>query len=299
MFSSNNTRWAKAARHIAIGVALFGSIAHATAANATNGDTFYGITGSRRIVTFNSANTCKMLSNKRIWGMQPGEKVLGIDVRPANGQLYALGSTSRLYTLDPDTGQAWAIGTQPFSVTLNGTSFGFDFNPTVDRIRIVSNAGQNLRAHPDTGALVATDKELVYAGGAPAKPRAVAAAYTNPDTDPATGTTLFDIDSALDLLSTQNPPNDGVLNIVGVLGQNVTRFAGFDISKANVGYAAILRDNIGDDNDLDADAKGGDDDDGACGASRLVTVDLATGKATEVGVIGVKNPIRALAVQLR
>ena len=39
----------------------------------------------------------------------------------------------------------------PFGA-LNGTAFGFDFNPTVDRIRIVSNAGQNLRLPSRTPA---------------------------------------------------------------------------------------------------------------------------------------------------
>ena len=35
--------------------------------------------------------------------------------------------------------------------------FGFDFNPAADRIRVVSNTGQNLRLHPDTGAVVDGD----------------------------------------------------------------------------------------------------------------------------------------------
>ena len=70
-------------------------------------------------------------------------------------------------------------------------------------------------------------------------PRVSAVAYTNPDTDPMTGTTLYDIDSALDVLTTQAPPNNGRLNTVGSLGIDVREQAGFDIrfeEAANVAY---------------------------------------------------------------
>src|SRR5689334_7779367 len=33
--------------------------------------------------------------------LQPGETIVGIDLRPATGQVYAVGSTNRLYVLDP------------------------------------------------------------------------------------------------------------------------------------------------------------------------------------------------------
>jgi hypothetical protein len=49
--------------------------------------------------------------------------------------------------------------------SLNGSSFGFDFNPTVDRIRVQSDADQNLRLNPATGALAATDTTLSFAVG--------------------------------------------------------------------------------------------------------------------------------------
>ncbi len=105
--------------------------------------------------------------------MQAGESLLGIDYRVAKDQLYALGSSGRLHTINEDTAVASAVGV-PFAVKLDGTQFGFDFNPTVDQIRVVSNTGQNLRLHPDTGALVdsnpgmegvQTDGKLVYSVG--------------------------------------------------------------------------------------------------------------------------------------
>ena len=50
-----------------------------------------------------------------ITGLQPGENVLAIDLRPATGQLYALGSTSRLYVVDVVTGVGTAVGTGTFA----------------------------------------------------------------------------------------------------------------------------------------------------------------------------------------
>src|SRR4029453_12592543 len=116
-----------------------------------------------------------------ITGLQAGETVLGIDFRPATGGLYALGSTSRLYTINPTTGAATQVGAAG-AFTLSGTAFGFDFNPVVDRIGVVSDADQNLRLIPDTGALVGVaDTPLAYATGDPnfgLNPNVVGAAYT-------------------------------------------------------------------------------------------------------------------------
>jgi hypothetical protein len=123
---------------------------------------------------------------------------------------------------------------------LDGNSFGFDFNPTVDRIRVVSNAGQNLRLNPDTGQIVdsdpntpgvQSDSDLAYATGDSNQgqsPNVVGSAYTN-NVAGATTTTLYGIDSALDILVTQNPPNNGTLNTVGALGVNATGVVGFDV----------------------------------------------------------------------
>ncbi|WP_415581809.1 DUF4394 domain-containing protein [Flavobacterium longum] len=170
---------------------------------------------------------------KAITNLQPSENVLGIDMRPVNGQLFALGSTGRLYALNTATGAATMVGSGPFA-TLDGTDFGFDFNPTVDRIRIVSNTGQNLRVNPNDGTLSATDGMLN-----PGTPNVTAAAYTN-NFPGATTTVLFDIDSTTDMLYTQTPPNNGTLVGVGALGVDVTASNGFDIGgTSNMAYAIL------------------------------------------------------------
>lgn len=161
--------------------------------------------------------------SKAITGLMMGETLLGIDFRPLNGQLYGLGSSSRLYTLNLSSGAATAVGTGSFSTMLDGTEFGFDFNPTVDKIRVVSNTGQNLRLNPVDGTLTAADGTLN-----PGTPAISAAAYTNSFAG-ATTTSLFVIDHSTDKLYLQSPPNNGTLTEVGALGIDVTNMNGFDI----------------------------------------------------------------------
>ena len=102
-------------------------------------------------------------------------------------------------------------------------SFGFDFNPTVDRIRLVTNNDQNLRLNPETGMVAATDGTIN-----PAVATITAVAYTNSFAGAST-TTLYDIDVASDKLFIQNPPNNGTLTAVGSLGVQALGEAGFDI----------------------------------------------------------------------
>ena len=171
-------------------------------------------------------------------GLEANETLVGIDYRspfkdaggvsnnvPVEGTLYGLGNLGGLYSINPST--AVATKKAQISVALAGTAFGIDFNPTVDRLRVVSNTGQNLRVNVDTGAAL-VDGGLV-SGGTTATGVA-AAAYTNVDSDPATGTTLFDIDVNADQLLVQNPPNDGVLVGIGApLGIDATGPVGFDL----------------------------------------------------------------------
>jgi len=254
------------------------SLAKADAATGSgfSGQRLFAVTSRNRLLQFNSNFPRDARSRGRVTGLQEGEKLLGIDFRPFNGKLYGLGSSSRLYVIDVLTRVATPVGAGPFSPGLNGTAFGFDFNPTVDRIRVVSNRGQNFRLHPDLGTVVdfdlntagiQPDLSLVYAttdANVNRQPRVAGAAYTNPDNDPNTGTTLYDIDVRLDILTIQNPPNNGVLNTVGALGRNARRLLGFDIAPSGIAYAAWAE----------------DDDD-----NRLVRIDLATGRATKLGEI--------------
>jgi hypothetical protein len=199
----------------------------------------YAIDQNNKLLIFNPSDNNITPVEKAITGLQSGEKIVGLDMRPLNGQLYAMGNTNRLYTINAASGAAAAVGTGTFTTALNGDAFGFDFNPTVDRIRIVSNNGQNLRAHPETGAIVAADGNLN-----PDIPKVSAAAYTN-NFAGATSTVLYVLDPINKKLYTQNPPNNGTLVLVGALADNFSPENGFDIGGSSGKAYALLNGETG------------------------------------------------------
>lgn len=239
------------------------------------------ISNGTTLVGFDSATPGTITGMRTITGLQAGETIVGLDLRPVGNQLMAVGSSSRVYTISTDTGGASAVA-GPFTPALSGTAFGVDFNPTVDRIRFISDTGQNGRLNPDTGATAGTDTPLSGGGGS-----AVAAAYTNNFVGAAT-TTLYVIDSANDSLYIQGglngtpSPNTGVLTLVGPLGVDTSAVAGFDIIGAGTAFAALSTQT----------------------GSGLYSINLSTGAATLIGTIaapgigsitGITAPILAAA----
>jgi len=247
-------------------------------AASANAEIIYGVTLEQTLVTFDSAATGTILSGVAISGLAANEVIRGIDIRPATQELYALGSFSRLYKINATTGVATQVG-GTFGTMLNGSQFGFDFNPTVDRIRVTSDADQNMRLNPITGGVAFVDGNLAYNAGDSGfgmNPNIVASAYTN-NFAGATTTTLYNVDSLRDALIIQNPPNAGGLTTVGFLGIDVTDMAGFDISGATgIAYMSVRDANL---------AK-----------STFWTIDLATGQATGLGEVGGGAILTAMTV---
>lgn len=238
----------------------------------------YGVTTGNQLVRFSASTPGTLTTVGAITGLQTGENILAIDFRPSNGQLFGLGSTSRLYVINRMTGAATVVGAQ-FTPALSGTNFGFDFNPTVDRIRIVSDTGQNLRVNPNNGA-VTVDGNLN-----PGTPIISAAAYTN-SFGVATTTTLYDIDTTTDRLLIQSNPNAGTLTDVGPLGFDFQSVNGFDIASNNSGGVNATT------NTAYAVSANG------FGAPLLYTINLTTGAASLAGSIGgVTNltPLRGIS----
>ncbi|MGY4539576.1 hypothetical protein ACVW0P_004011 [Mucilaginibacter sp. UYNi724] len=217
---------------------------------------FFAVTLDNQLISANAKNAASVTKNTAITGLQADEKILAIDFRPATGQLYGVGSTSRIYVINTETAVARAIGTSAFTPAIDGAAVGFDFNPTVDRIRLVSTTGQNLRLNPETGTVAFTDGVINGATGA----TVTAAAYTNNKAGAAT-TVLFVIDVANDKLYKQDPPNNGMLVEIGKLGFDVQSVGGFDISPDGATALAVLnKDN----------------------KSSLYSINLETGKATKI-----------------
>jgi Domain of unknown function (DUF4394) len=264
----------------------------ATSPSTSPGPLIYGLTAGNTLLTLDVQQANQVNSEVAITGLQAGERLIGIDFRPSDlnadavndvGKLYGVGSTSRVYLIDPQTGQVSAgmplVTATGAAVTLAGTAFGVGFNPVPDRLRVHSNSDQNLRINVDNG-VTAVDTALSYPADG-ADPGIVGTGYTNNDNDPATGTTLYAIDAARDILAIFNipsGPNSGKMSVVGSLGINTSDAVGFDVAGAgNVAYAALS--------------------DSPSGKSTLYTIDLATGVATKLKLVAQSaSPLIGIAV---
>ena len=247
-----------------------------------------GVTEGGRLICFESDDPRDAEKIGTIRGLTGDTRLVGIDYRPATGNdgsrgvLYGLGDQGGVYTIDDGTAQATKAS--QLSVALTGQSFGVDFNPTVDRLRIISDAGQNLRANVDTGATL-VDTSLTYPGP-PVVPGTgvTGAAYTNNDADPNTATTLFDIDSALDQTVIQSPANSGQLAATGKLGVDTNATIGSDIystirNGTTVDVAGFASLTVG-------------------GRSAFYEIDLLQGRATSNGVFSSRNQVTGIAIPL-
>ena len=212
--------------HITLGlVAALGALA--SSAQAVN---VFGLTDRDQLVTFDSMSPNTLTNSVFISGLASNESLVGIDIRPVDNQIYAVGSFGNVYTVNRTSGAATYVSTLFDSATMNavslmGTEFGIDFNPVADRLRVVSNSGMNLRINVATGATI-YDGTLNQAVGTP---YVVGTAYSNSDVDPNTGTSQYTIDSIADAFNQQNPPNAGTQIFIGNLGTDVSALGDIDI----------------------------------------------------------------------
>ena len=261
--------------------------------------TAYGLqtsTTATNLVTFQVTAPGTYTATTAITGLGTGQTLVGLDSRPNTGQLFALGynaatTSAQLYTLNAATGALTTVGA---ALTLNlGTNparIGFDFNPTVDRIRVTGSNNSNFRLNPNNGALAATDGNLAYAAtdaNAAQTPGVGAVAYTNSYIG-ASATTLYDVDETNSRLTTQNPPNNGVLNTVGAVG-----FANFGSSDLDIYFNPSTGTNVAYLTAVPNVTPG-------TTTSNLYTVNLTTGAATLVGAVGgnLTPPVTDIALQI-
>jgi hypothetical protein len=253
-------------------------IAIAPAAAAVGGGRVLALTAANTIIGFDESAPGTLVQNTPITGLQAGEVVVGFDIRPATGELFAVGvqgTTGRMYTIDPNNGIATQVGAAPFSTSLpTGGTWALDVNPTVDRIRFVHSSGVNLRLNPLNGGLAATDTPV-----APSVASAVA--YDRSVAPTPSVTTLFSIDHVANTLNRIGgvdgtpSPNAGATTAIGALGVDPGASVGFDIAPQGDALATL---SVG-------------------GSTGLYTIDLATGAASLVGQVGAgTDDIRDLAL---
>ncbi len=233
-----------------------------------------GLTSDGRLIEFKSNQPKNASSIAAIWGLSGDTRLVGIDYRPATGELIGLGNQGGVYAVSDFNAQA--VKRSQLGVALAGTSFGVDFNPTVDRLRVISDTGQNLRVNVDNG-MTNLDTPLSSMG-------VTGAGYTNNDADPNTATTLFDLDSALDQVVVQSPANSGMLAATGKLGVDASPAIGFDVYSAirnstTMSVRAFASLSVG-------------------GIARFYEINLLQGRVAVAGAFDSVNQVTGIAVKL-
>lgn len=229
------------------------------------------LTGEKTLVMFDT-ETLAVSGMMEVTGV---DRLEGIDVRSADKMLYGVASDGSIVTIDTTSGAA-TMKSQLSETLPAGVAAIVDFNPAADRLRLMGTDGTNLRVNVDDG-MVTVDGSLAYAEGdmhAGETQGIVATAYTNSFGQPE-ATAMYDIDATIGALIQQAPPNDGVLNTIGMLGIEGASTYAFDIAanEALENTAYLMADGT------------------------LYTVDLETGAATAVGeVSGIDGDVRDIAI---
>lgn len=228
------------------------------------GDTV-ALTSSDRLITFDRDTPNVIATDRAISGLPAGEVLLGIDYRTDDLRLYAL-TNKAAYQLALDGTLSSRVALRNagnMAVSLSGASFGVDFNPRVDLLRVINDNNQSLTVNVESG-LVNVNANPVRESAA-GDSTATGAAYTN-NTPGAVGTTLYVIDVLNNRLATQNTTSS-VLSEVAELGVDAEGVNGFDIEgDNNTGYAALM----------------------VAGVTTLFDIDLAadTNAATRIAPVG-------------
>ncbi|MBE1491359.1 DUF4394 domain-containing protein [Plantactinospora soyae] len=245
----------------------------------------YGITASgRQLLTFTTDDPTVNDWVRNVTGLSVDTALIGIDFRPQDGLLYGVGNYGGVYTISMPGAVLKKVS--QLSVPLHGSMFGVDFNPAANRLRVISDTGQNLRHNISDGSTAGTtvvDKSLTTPPSTAAATGVTAAAYTNNDLNSDTATTLFALNTVADQVVVQSPANDGLLAPTGRLGPDAGPNAGFDIysdlangkTVSQTGYAVLMLTD---------------------GSATFCTVDLLTGAATVVGEFPL--PVGDVAVAL-
>lgn len=241
-----------------------------------------GLTTDQRLIFFRANAPQNASTIGTIQGLTGDTILVGIDFRVQDGLLYGVGNLGGIYTIDVNSGVATFVN--QLTVAMTGTSFGVDFNPVADRLRIISNDGQNLRHDVNVGGVTIADGRLNYTVGTDAL-GVTGAAYTNNDLDVNTATTLYTVDSTLDQVAIQSPANSGSLVATGKLTVDTSAVVGFDIhSRVRNGVTV----------DVQAFASLTN----STGAATFYSITLATGKAQARGSFRAEDQVVDIAIPL-
>lgn len=191
----------------------------------------FGISGDGTLMATFTTDRPQVLDWVRaVTGLSGDTALIGIDFRVQNGLMYGVGNKGGIYTIKtpPATTDVVVTKVSQLQYALSGTNFGVDFNPAADRLRVISDNGQNLRHNLNDHTTI-QDLNLTTPPTEGTTKGVSAAAYTNNDLDGTTATTLVDINTTSDQVVLQSPANNGTLAPTGSLGIDAGPNAGMDI----------------------------------------------------------------------
>jgi hypothetical protein len=233
-------------------------------ASASAAEQLAGLTADNQLLLFRSDSPSNLQGAVTVSGLATGETLLGIGYQEALGRIYALGSTNRLYVVNPITGAALPVSTLPFSPPLNGDAFAFALDNSTNLARSYSSSGQNLTVSIVTGQGAGTGASYAYDPSDPGTgttPVLSALAYSVPPAGSQGAAGLYAIDSARSALVTA-PTSQALIRTIGDLGVQTAGPAGLVLTRAGTAMAALRT--------------------SADGNPQLYDLDIATGKATPI-----------------
>ncbi|MFD9981188.1 DUF4394 domain-containing protein [Streptomyces massasporeus] len=233
----------------------------------------FGISGDGTLMATFTTDRPQVLDWVRVvTGLSGDTGLIGIDFRVQDGLMYGVGNKGGIYTIKtpPATTDVVVTKVSQLQYALHGANFGVDFNPAADRLRVISDNGQNLRHNLGDHSTV-QDLNLTTPPAEGTTKGVSAAAYTNNDLNAATATTLVDINTTTDQVVLQSPANNGTLAPTGSLGIDAGINAGMDIYSTlsggktvdNVAFASLTPN--------------------GAGTPSLYGINVFTGQATSIG----------------
>ena len=254
-------------------------------------DSLFALTTDNQLRFFDGATPGNLSPPVTITGVPLPYRVMSIDERPANGELYGValsGPDVQPITINQPTGAATALG-NGFGLGAVPDGLSIDFDPADDVLRLVAQTpdpgclpggeDEYYVIDPTTGVAVA-QSAVGYVGPDPVTdcPRVSGIAHSNSFAG-ATTSSLFDIDMNDNVLATQ-VGEGSAMTLVGRLGvtdgTDTNDRVGFDIAPDGTAYLSWVD---------------------RFGVNALGTVNLETGATTPIGPLGDSAPvIRDVAV---
>lgn len=257
-----------------------GPVTSATGSTSGTGSnpntTIYGLSDQNEIVEYLAGPPATEVRATTVVGLDSGDVLVAIDIRPSNRLLYGLTRGGLLYQLDPTSGAALKVSDMPLDPKLSDESVAMDFGTRPDVLRVVTDRGQNLSVDPNTGRVISVDQNI-----SPDYMRVNAIAYAtnyfNTTTSGSYGQ-LYDLNISDGRLYTQLD-HKGATYPIASTGLTIRGEGGFDIpASSTFGWAFLTASTRSGLNDSTVPG-----DDTSIQGNRLYSINLRTGATMSFG----------------